>query len=491
MDWSVQKADIGSTKKFKFRLKWEVYDAYGHLNSFLSDVSNKWWGTVKDATCSATETKYFHLPQEYYKVFPQTLNATHWGDYNEDDSGNPQRFGELLKIPGPIADALKSGTVSRIDVYPSFMKSVDGTFTTMTFKVYEIGLFATKFVDTIQGDLYGQITGETTGAVPSNTVYGAFKLILETYDGIPTAQIDYGNLPSVRGDWPVSRQILEKKNSLDYLTELAEQSFTCIVPTRTGTRKLTAWRDDETLVATHTEVTIIRDSITSFVKTDLKDAFDDFTLYYQYNAATRKYERTLCVKHVDADSFPASSDEAWKDYVPGVNPDSYVDAQSIWADCHKTYRRAKQTLTAPDSLSNLNWYADTATTTSGVASPGASVDDSPWKYLKELSQWSTLQKEIVTYRLPMSYANLVLELLNYVKFSDAIFTSNTLRPGWITYIEVDTVQDQIILEVTLNPPSLAFDQVIIERGKYMNTDTVTEDIVQPDTFSEPQQISYT
>jgi hypothetical protein len=48
-----------------------------------------------------------------------------------------------------------------------------------------------------------------------------------------------------------------------------------------------------------------------------------------------------------------------------------------------------------------------------------------------------------------------------------------------------------MLEATLNPAELAFDAVIIERGIYLNIDTYTEGIVQPDTFSEPQQIPLT
>ena len=108
-----------------------------------------------------------------------------------------------------------------------------------------------------------------------------------------------------------------------------------------------------------------------------------------------------------------------------------------------------------------------------------------------MAEWCTRQKEIVTYKLPLSAANLVLELVDHLTFSDAIYTSNTARPGWITYIEVDIKNDQIMLEVTLNPAELAFDAVIIERGIYLNIDTYTEGIVQPDTFSEPQQIPLT
>jgi hypothetical protein len=86
----------------------------------------------------------------------------------------------------------------------------------------------------------------------------------------------------------------------------------------------------------------------------------------------------------------------------------------------------------------------------------------------------------------MSSTNLTLELLDYIKFSDAIYTANTQRPGWINYVEVDTKNDQIVIEATLNPAELAFDAVIIERGIFLNVDTYTEGVNQTDTFSEPQ-----
>jgi hypothetical protein len=146
-------------------------------------------------------------------------------------------------------------------------------------------------------------------------------------------------------------------------------------------------------------------------------------------------------------------------------------------------------LIAPDSVSQLNWYADSSVVTA-TSSPGVSVDDSAYKFLNELCEWCTRQKETVTYKLPMSSTNLALELLDYIKFSDAIYTLNTQRPGWVTYIEVDTKNDQIILETTLNPVELAFDRVIIERGKFLNEITVTEAVNQDDTFSEPQQVTF-
>jgi hypothetical protein len=152
--------------------------------------------------------------------------------------------------------------------------------------------------------------------------------------------------------------------------------------------------------------------------------------------------------------------------------------------------RSRAILTAPEGVTQLYWYSDSAPVAQGKQSPGASTNDSAWKFLKEMADWCTLQKEIVTYRLPISSTNMTLELLDYIKFSDPIYTANTLRPGWITYLEVDTKNDQILIEATLNPADLAFDRALIERGIFMNIDTVTEGVNQADSIEEPQEITY-
>lgn len=493
VDFSTQKVGMSGSTAIQFRLRFECYDVYGFKLQELSEVSDTIWGGANpQCSVSATEQKWFILPKEYYSSKTQTLVDSHWGDIGYNDLGEGARLGDLLKMPVKIIDALKTNQISRIDLYLGFHNGVGGGGeNSITVKNYEVGLFSLKFMDTLQGQLYGQVSGETLpDGQTTNTVYGAFRLMMETYDGILPANIDYGNIPSVRGDWIVSRQMTEKKNSFEYLKELAEQSFVAIAPTRTGKRLLSAWRKDTTLVATHTETSIVRDSIKKFKKTEVMDLFNDFTLEYHYNQGTKKYERTLKIKNVDQAAFPADTTETWKSYVCGMNPDGgWPDANLLWSMCRKSYLRSKAILTAPESITQLNWYADSAPVKAGEQSPGASIDDSSYKFLKELCQWCTLQKETVTYRLPISAANIALELLDYVNFSDAIYTASTLRPGWITYVEVDTKNDQVLLETTLNPLGLARDNSIVERGIYMNEDTITEDFNQDNSLSEPQVIS--
>jgi len=497
-DFSVYKAGVSPNQAFNMRMRYEAYDVYGKKMTYLcNDVDL--YVDARRGYVGGSKNYYLFVPPDYYRTRNQTLGLQpEWGKYGITSSGDVGRLGDICKMNTDMLEALKNRKISRIAISFGFQIIQTGHGISMTgfdFDLFEIGLFTTKFIDTVQGDLYGAVSGEsnTDGATTGN-VYGAMRLMMETYDGISPTQIDYGNLATTRSDWPVSRQMTEKKNSYDYIRELAEQSFVTVFPTRTGKRKLSAWRENETVVAAHTEATIVRDSISSFIRTDLKDLFNDFVLEYAYNPGTKKFERSLAVRNADQTTFPDITAvvpaAVWTDYVNGVNPTSYADAQIIWGLCHRAYLKSKATQKIPETLGKLSWYTDSSSITTGP-SVGCSVDDSPWKFLNGMAEWCTRQKEIVTYKLPLSAANLVLELVDHLTFSDAIYTSNIARPGWITYIEVDIKNDQIMLEATLNPAELAFDAVIIERGIYLNIDTYTEGIVQPDTFSEPQQIPLT
>ncbi|MDR2728070.1 MAG: hypothetical protein LBB56_02980, partial [Chitinispirillales bacterium] len=97
--------------------------------------------------------------------------------------------------------------------------------------------------------------------VTADTIYGVFYNILKEYDGIvdkdgniDPARIDIEkleHLETVRGTnridgvpvWRTGRQILERKNSFNYLRELCKQSFVGIVPSRKGKLILSAWLD--------------------------------------------------------------------------------------------------------------------------------------------------------------------------------------------------------------------------------------------------------
>ena len=134
----------------------------------------------------------------------------------------------------------------------------------------------------------------------------AFKLILETYDGISSSDIDYGNVSDARADWIVGRQLLEKKNSAEYLKELAKHTFVGIYPTRKGLRGLSAWYDLQTSEYTFGESAIL--DILSWKKSPISKVYNDFTINYDYNPGSKKYNKSIFITKTDESAFPNETD---------------------------------------------------------------------------------------------------------------------------------------------------------------------------------------
>jgi hypothetical protein len=249
-----------------------------------------------------------------------------------------------------------------------------------------------------------------------------------------------------------------------------------------------AWRDISLSSGTHSATAILRDSLKRMTKTPAAMLYNDFTVNYNWNPATSKYERSLKVTKTNETSFPGYTG-AWTDYVSGVNEGSYADAKILWDISHDAYNRSSIITPLPDQLQNASWYADQAAF-DGTASIGASVDSGAWKYLTNLVEWCSRQKDIVEYAIPLSAANLQLDLCDRVTVNDYILTDGSDRTGWITKIDVQCKMDQIILTVMLNPPELEdasmTDNLIIESGD--RVDYFGETGSHADTFEEGMQV---
>jgi hypothetical protein len=232
---------------------------------------------------------------------------------------------------------------------------------------------------------------------------------------------------------------------------------------------------------------ILRDSISSSDKTPVSDLYNTFLVNYAWNPASGKFERCLAINKVSAASFPDASTTTWTEYVQGVSSTSWGDASALWNICHDSYVKAQNIQRLEDAISDCYWYTDPAIYL-GEQSAGASVDESAYKFLHNLVEWTSKQKETIRYSIPMTATNLALELLDVIVVNDAIYTAAANRTGWITKIEVDPKADEIKLEVTLNPIDLeqgtAGDSLIIERGSVLNTDTITESGSQTNTYTE-------
>lgn len=411
----------------------------------------------------------------------------------------------------------------------------------------------------------------------TDNVYHTVKHILQTYDGLATTEIDYGNLEAQRDSWKVGRQLKEQKKSDKYLQEIMKQSFVGMFPTRKGLRGFSAWRafssGDE--VATHDESAILR--ITKFVESSIDKVYNDFTINFDYNPERKKFNKTVFITNTDASgAFPASTvstDSAnddveatfstmtiltdgvdwymravfsadpiswarvgeyvsyddgagntvsfaeitsvhqsskvvnakftnsfgiaegvysggtytsmgssipkWTTYVGGIS--DYVTSKAWWDICNESWDRTQIVNPLPRELGDCYWYNDNDDFSSGTGG----LNNSAVMFLENLVEWTTRKKFIVTYELPITAANLQLELLDPIMFNDQKYTNSVDRFGWITMIKIIPSMKNPRMEITLilEPYDIGSYNLIIETGSAADTytergdqgdDTITE-----------------
>ena len=168
----------------------------------------------------------------------------------------------------------------------------------------------------------------------------------------------------------------------------------------------------------------------------------------------------------------------WKTFVGGIV--DYSLADNFWNICHNSYLRTKTINPLPEFLRNMDWFIDE----SGFDNIAQSDNHSARKYLELLLSWVTLQKNVVTYSIPMNLSNVDLELLQLISFKDVIYTNNVEKRGYITKIKHNFQRKIIELEVTLEPEGIEFysDGLIIETGS--NTNDIIESGSQTDNIVE-------
>jgi len=458
--------------------RFEAFDVYGRIYNDSKVDTEKLFDI--DTTSSPVWLPFDMIPRDYFKATNQTPNYI-GGEVITDISNEIVKRISLCEFPKTILEKIKIGAVSRINFIPKFHTSDPVTEMAINVRIKEVGFWTIKSVGTINEDIYASINGEKTGTSETSNVYTAFKHILEDYDGISSSTIDYDNIVNERSDWPVARQITDQKNSYDYLKELAEQSFVCIYPTRTGKRKLTAWREKDIITSSYDQLSINRDTIESIKRTEIKDLYNEYSLQYNYNPITKKYERSFTITSIDSNNFPDGTN--WYPYVQGVNPGSRADASAFWTLSHSSYTKSHAIQKCPDNLSKLPWYYDSESIYNS-SSPGLSTNNSVFKYMDQLVQWCTRQKDMMSFSVPLTATNLQKELLDNVSVSDIIYTDSTAISGWITGIEIKPDKNIINMDITLDPISPEESGLIVERGQILNVNTISESGSQPDTIKE-------
>lgn len=499
--------DIDCTEKVKVLIGLDILDAYGNLivenfPTFCAYTEPRYPNQIVFPISEVPKEKKWTLNMlnsQFYDNGGVTESGyeSDWAySYEDEITGDTTTLKSMMMLDKDITDALKdrfSSNIIRLTfTIMSSSGEVKGAKFSGTFKIKQIGFVGIKSMSILNDTFYARIKGEKVDGESTSNVYRTFQHILESYDGIPSTDILYNNLPDSRSNWPVGRQITDRKDSFQYLSELCSHTLVSIYPTRTGKRGLKAWRDDTTIKATLSEEDIIRNSYTFWKNTEMSSIYNDFRLEYNENPATGKFFNSIIVTNTDQAAFPAADEmltnpsvAKWKTYVGGLPDNCYTDAKQIWEVCQGGYERAAAIQQAPADISKLYWFNSSATF-SGLDAKGVSTSDSSYKFLKELIAWTTRQKTLTQFSLPVTGDNIRLELLDYINISDLIYSDDEIRVGWIVAVEVNTTNDTIGITCMLDVEEDREDNLIIEDGVFVTDGTRDESGARDDQDDDGQ-----
>ena len=458
-------------------LRYSLFDYNGLLIHMLGNTFTKQSSYVLSTgsfNLSSTFSNLNLIPNDFYYSLPSGDATT----FFNNPSGNDP-VGQL--IPNSLFFDFSNTNLSMDDLNPKsdYVDIVECAirlnchstppWSGLTLNVKQIALLGSHTIDTISGDLFAKMQGELTGESdtdfghPTNDIYHTIMHILEDYDGINKNLIKYGNVFNYRSNWHVGRTLVDQQNSIDYLNEICSQSFIGMFGNRHGQRELNVWLQGAASPATtfsptvhtgktsiHNSALIIDGSLTGIEKTDFSQVYNSFQLSYNYDAGSKSYTRFINVKVDGISSLPPSTGTDWTKYVSGIgsDPSSWADANNVWSQCRQSYIDNNVVQLPNLQMSELPWFVD-ASIFDSLATNGTGLTSSAWKYLNFCAYWSTRQKDIVTYNIPITSNTAGTELLDCISFTDDVLTDGITRTGWITSIELDAVNSQYILQVVM------------------------------------------
>jgi hypothetical protein len=148
------------------------------------------------------------------------------------------------------------------------------------------------------------------------------------YDATANASTSFEVVAGERTSWKFAREILDRENSIDLLSQLAYEG--CFGYFVNGSGQEDLGRIDPQATSTLLDITNCictssGDSSFSIMKTQIKDIKTSFILKYKKNYATDEYDKTLYVNTPDATAYSASY----------TNLTS--DAETYWNKCSAAY----------------------------------------------------------------------------------------------------------------------------------------------------------
>ncbi len=141
-----------------------------------------------------------------------------------------------------------------------------------------------------------------------------------------------------------------------------------------------------------------------------------------------------------------SSTAAWTEYVSGLpGTQGWQPAKELWEPCHASYLETLSIQPAPSDLTTLSYFVDLA---KFYGNPGVNYFDfSAYNSAKNHVDYTTKQRDIYSYGIPMTLETLTRDLLDFGTVRDYVFTDDEVKAGWIFRIEDEIQTDTLNLKV--------------------------------------------
>ncbi len=350
-----------------------------------------------------------------------------------------------------VTDAMKGNPSNALFLEVFFVTNSTVPLANTQLALSEICLVVCKKINTnppvlyssLIGQLYGSAwDGRRTASDPVTGIPDIIEHLIRSLDGKPD-EVDTDSFDDVSNyyrptigpfGWFAGGQMLELKNTADWIDEICKNSMLAMVPGLDGTRRLVAWFDrmQPSLVAITLDASKwVQGSLKEIEQEDAQDVYSEFQLNYDINRAGSGYNKALQINNTDQPTFPLESGP-WQEWV--VGPFYYYDALALWTAARAGFL---ETGTKNRLVLDLPWLTDQfngdpwGATVTGLPSTAAAV-----LLLSLLVRWSAYPKRFAGGRVAITSATTALRLLDTVYFKDAVLTEGKRYYGWVTDLKV-------------------------------------------------------
>lgn len=125
------------------------------------------------------------------------------------------------------------------------------------------------------------------------------------YKALSIDEDSFDDTRVLRTDWLIGHTITEKKQTVEYLTQLCKQGYLIASITPAGKIKVKSWLDDVTPSITFDSSNILPNSLSDVTLTPIRRSYNEFKVNYDWNYGSKKFNKSISITNVDRPAFPS------------------------------------------------------------------------------------------------------------------------------------------------------------------------------------------